>query len=135
MHYGLFEEDLVTVLIVLLATSAVFALDWPQFRGPTRDGLREETGLMKSWPAGGPKELWAYEDLGGGFSSLSIADGLIYTVGLVGQDGVLYAFDLDGNLKWKKTYGPEWTSKGNYPGTRGSGRDRKVDSCPGAPHG
>ncbi len=106
------------VLIIGFFVSVSVGLDWPQFRGPTRDGICKETGLAKKWPEGGPKELWAYEELGGGFSALSIVDGTIYTVGLVGTDGVLYALDLNGKLKWKQTYGREWTSKGQYPGTR-----------------
>lgn len=109
---------IVSVCVVLLAVSVVSGADWPQFRGPTRDGICKEAGLVKKWPEGGPKELWAYEELGGGYSSLSIVDGTIYTVGLVDSDGILYALDLNGKVKWKKTYGPEWTSKGNYPGTR-----------------
>jgi len=112
------KKWVVVVSVVLLAVSALFWVDWPQSSGPTGDGIREDAELLKSWPDGGPKELWAYEELGGGFSSVAIADGTIYTVGLVGSDGVLYALDLNGKLKWKKVYGPEWTKKGAFPGTR-----------------
>ena len=102
--------------VVLWGGSTVGAVDWPQFRGPTRDGLSPETGLMKKWPEGGPKESWSFEGLGKGYASVAVADGIVYTTGVVGSDGILFAFDLNGNLKWKVTYGPGW--KGASPGTR-----------------
>ena len=103
------------MLLSLPTCSIVSAVDWPQFRGPTRDGLSPETGLMKKWPCDGPKELWSFEGLETGFSSVAVADGMIYTTSLVGEEGFLFAFDLNGNLKWKANYGPEWT--GPHPGT------------------
>ena len=106
-----------TVILVLLMTSMVRSDDWPQFRGPNRDGKSAETGLLKQWPEGGPKLLWTTEeDLGKGWSHPVIANGAIYTLGNFQQDGVLFALDLDGKLKWKKTYGPEWFR--SEPGTR-----------------
>lgn len=106
------------LLMVLIAVPAANAADWPQFRGPNRDGISSETGLLKQWPADGPKELWSYEKLGEGYSSVSIANGFIYTCGMTDGQGYLYAFDLEGNLKYRVNYGPEWTRAGHYPGTR-----------------
>jgi len=81
--------------------------DWIQFRGPNRDGKSAETGLLKSWPAGGPKKLWtAKVNLGEGFSSVSIAKGVIYTTGMIDGQETMFALDLKGNLKWKTAYGP-----------------------------
>lgn len=57
------------------------AADWPQWRGPHRDGKSAETGLLKEWKEGGPPLAWQASGLGGGFSSLAIADGRIYTLG------------------------------------------------------
>ena len=91
-------------------------VDWTQFRGPNRDGICTETGLLTEWPSGGPKMMWSYDKLGHGFASVSVLNGVIYTTGLEGEDGVLYALDTSGNLKWKKTYGKGWT--GSNPGTR-----------------
>jgi len=98
--------------------SPVEAVDWPQFRGANRDGKSTETGLLKKWPKDGPTELWSVEGLGIGFSSAAIADGYVYTTGMVGQDkqGIVFAYDLDGNPKWKESYGPEW--KGSHKGAR-----------------
>jgi len=55
--------------------------DWPQWRGPNRDGVSTETGLLKSWPEGGPKLLWEITGLGTGYSSVSISGGRLYTMG------------------------------------------------------
>lgn len=103
-------------LIVLSYHSAAEAADWPQWRGPNRDGKSSETGLLKKWPEGGPKLLWSVDGLGTGFSTVSVADGLLYTTGMVGREGILFAYDLQGNLKWKKSYGAEW--RGSSPGVR-----------------
>ncbi len=84
--------------------------NWPQWQGPDRDAISKETGLLKKWPDGGPKLIWSANDLGGGFSSVSIADGCIYVTGFKGEQGVLTAMDLDGNRKWQKPYGLEWAS-------------------------
>jgi outer membrane protein assembly factor BamB len=96
--------------------SACAAADWPQFRGPNRDGKSAETGLLKKWPQAGPRLIWSVEGLGSGYSSAAIANGLVYTTGKHGADGYIFCFDLNGKQKWKKPYGPEWTK--SYPATR-----------------
>ena len=69
----------ITLILVFLLTSVSLADDWPQYRGPNRDGKSAETGLMKLWPAGGPQLLWSVtEDLGKGYSSPAIADAREY---------------------------------------------------------
>ncbi|MFC1738418.1 PQQ-binding-like beta-propeller repeat protein [Planctomycetota bacterium] len=98
------------------AVSAEPSCDWPQWHGPNRDAKSTETGLMKKWPEGGPELLWSADGLGTGFSTVSIAGGMIYTTGMIDKEGVLFAFDLKGKLKWQKIYGPEWTR--SSPGVR-----------------
>lgn len=85
------------------------AADWAQWRGPERNGISNETGLLKEWPEGGPKLLWTITGMGNGYSSPSIANGVLYITGTVDNIEVLSAFDLDGNLKWKKEYGKAYT--------------------------
>jgi len=92
------------------------AQDWPQWRGPNRDSVSTETGLLKKWPEGGPRLLWMARGCGSGYSTVSIADGLIYTTGDIGNECFVVAFDLDGNLKWKTPSGKTWTKE--YPGAR-----------------
>ena len=61
-----------TVLSLALSFHLAFDLvarDWPQWRGPLRDGVSRETGLLKTWPEGGPKRLWLYEKAGDGYSA------------------------------------------------------------------
>jgi outer membrane protein assembly factor BamB len=68
-------------------SAASRAADWPQWRGPNRDGKSTETGLLSAWPKQGPKLLWSARDVnkgtsvGAGYSSLAIANGRIYTMG------------------------------------------------------
>jgi outer membrane protein assembly factor BamB len=114
------KGDLVCVDVRAKAAAVpVSTTDWPQFRGPNRDGKSLETGLLKKWPEGGPKLLWSVDEgLGIGFSSVAVADGYVYTAGMVGKDknGILFAYDLDGNPKWQESYGPEWS--GSHEGAR-----------------
>lgn len=60
---------------------ALKAFDWPQWRGPNRNGLSRETGLLREWPAEGPTQLWLARGLGNGFSSVAVAGGRIFTLG------------------------------------------------------
>jgi len=89
---------------------------WPQWRGPRRDGICDETGLLASWPEGGPRQLWKVDGLGQGWSSPIIAAGRIYITGDVGEDLVVSAFDLKGGPAWRARNGKAW--KGPYPGAR-----------------
>jgi outer membrane protein assembly factor BamB len=82
------------------------------------DGVYDATGLLNEWPEGGPDILWAYEGLGQGHSSPAVRDGYIYTAGMIDSTGYLFKFDLDGNLIYKKAYGPEFTK--SFYGSRGT---------------
>jgi outer membrane protein assembly factor BamB len=81
------------VLAVFAVVTAAIASDWPQFRGPDRDGLSKETGLLKSWPAGGPKLAWKASNLGEGHAAPSVANGRVYGMGRRGNDEVVWALD------------------------------------------
>ena len=96
------------ILIVLSLATLCCGDEWPQFRGPNRDGKSSETGLLQQWPASGPALLWEVEGLGDGYSSAAIANGLVYTTGMIEGQGYVFAFDLQGRLRWKVCYGPEW---------------------------
>jgi outer membrane protein assembly factor BamB len=74
---------------------------WPQWRGANRDGISKETGLLKQWPADGPPLLWKATGAGGGYSSFSVADGRLYTMGLRGDQEYVIAFDAaTGKQAW-----------------------------------
>lgn len=87
-----------------------------QWRGPDRRGIFYEEGLLKEWPGDGPRLLWSFEGLGAGHSSVSVGNDRIFVTGMTDTLGVLFSFDTDGNLLWKKQYGPEWYV--SYGGTR-----------------
>ena len=100
-----------------LATAAAVA-EWPQFHGPRRDNRSGETGLLKQWPPGGPRLLWTAKGIGEGFSTVSIADGRIYTAGSIGRETVVTALGLDGKVRWTARNGP--AHRGSPGGTRGT---------------
>ena len=115
-----FNRSLAAFALALffMATGAARAADWPQFRGPHRDGLCDEKGLLKKWPDAGPKLLWSCEGLGEGHASLTVVKGIVYTTGrLESKDGYVFAIDPTGKIKWKQPYGPETDAKG-HPGSR-----------------
>jgi outer membrane protein assembly factor BamB len=95
---------------------AVGSPSWPQWHGPNRNAKSTETALLKSWPPDGPPLLWSLDGLGEGFSTVSLANGLIYTTGKVQDDLILFAIDLNGKLKWHKSCGPAFS--GPHPGAR-----------------
>lgn len=66
-------------LLAAAASSLGASGDGPQWRGPNRDGLSTETGLLKAWPADGPKLLWKANGLGKGVGSLSALANRLYT--------------------------------------------------------
>jgi outer membrane protein assembly factor BamB len=83
-------------------------VDWAQWRGPKRDGLSTETGLLKQWPAGGPKQLWSVDGLGAGYGSLAIAGDRIYVQGSLGGRSSVHALDrAGGKLLWTVPLGPQ----------------------------
>ena len=76
--------------------------DWPQFRGPNREGVSTERGLLKEWPTEGPKKLWTAKGLGGGYSSVAVVGGVIFSTGLKpdGQEHVFALATSDGHELW-----------------------------------
>lgn len=78
--------------LVVFSVAGAFAADWPQWRGPNRDGASAETGLLTQWPAGGPKVLWKVPG-GGGYSCFAIADGRLFTLVTRGKDELVLALD------------------------------------------
>lgn len=91
---------------------------WPQWRGPSRNGISDETGLLDSWPEAGPPLLWSTEDLGRGYSSPVIGGGRLYITGDSGEELHIFALDLEGKVQWKAQNGRSW--RGPYPGARAS---------------
>ena len=103
-----------TVLALFAAgTTAACAGDWPQWRGPDRDAISDETGLLQAWPEGGPPQAWVVQTPGEGYAAPAIVGNRIYITGSVDsgreRTGELYALSTtDGSVQWRTTYGPEW---------------------------
>jgi outer membrane protein assembly factor BamB len=94
-------------LSCLAAGSLVQADDWPNWRGPTRDGISKEMGWLSTWPAEGPKVLWK-ASIGIGFASMTVSEGRVYAMGHVADADVVYCFDaVTGQEIWKKSYPSE----------------------------
>lgn len=95
--------------------------DWPQFRGPNRDGVSEETGLLKAWPKDGPTLVWTATGLGGGYSSVSVAGERIYTLGNKGNTTYVVAIQRDsGKVRWSSELGPAGGNLGCTPTVEGT---------------
>ncbi len=86
------------------------------WRGVNRSGIYNESGLLKSWPAGGPKLIWETEDAGSGFSSPTITADAVYITGKKGDNDVLTAYTQEGKKRWETVYGK--ASNSNYPDSR-----------------
>lgn len=117
-HFGLLLP--VTALCVLTLTTSVSNLepnDWPQWRGANRDGKSSETGLMKSWPAGGPPRAWHATGAGDGYSSFSVSGGRLYTLGARGNTEYVMAFDeATGKKVWEVENGRRFSNdRGDGP--------------------
>jgi len=94
---------------------AATGTDWPEYRGPNRDGVSTETGWSTNWPAGGPKVLWK-ASVGVGHSSVSVAHEMVCTLGNAGGKDTVYCFDAaTGKVNWQYAYP---CAEGMEPGTR-----------------
>jgi hypothetical protein len=103
-----------------LAAQAPPVGDWPQWRGPARDGLSMETGLLKQWPAGGPPRVWSAGSLGAGYGSIAVSGDRVFVQGMQNRQSVVTALNrADGKVVWTKTIGPA-VSNNMGPGPRGT---------------
>lgn len=109
-------KKILSLLLVSAAALTLTAQNLVEWRGENRTGIYNEKNLLKEWPAEGPTLLWQYDGLGKGFTSVTIANNLIYTTGVADGDGFLFAFNNQGKLIWKTSYGKDWDA--SYPGAR-----------------
>src|SRR5271154_4290329 len=97
------------LLLILASVGAVAApaADWPQWRGPERTDVSRETGLLPSWPDGGPPLLSTFRDAGAGYSGPAVVGDLLYTMGAEGKTEHLYCLDTKTLKKtWSAEIGP-----------------------------
>lgn len=91
--------------------------DWNQFRGPNRDNLSPERGLLASWPDQGPRQVWTARGIGEAYSAVSISNVRVYTMGNIGQEEKVICLDLEsGREIWTASNGPAYREgQGNGP--------------------
>jgi outer membrane protein assembly factor BamB len=109
--YRIFNSLSIILIFVLTLSAAAFASgndSWPCFHGPKRDNLSPETGLIQTWPEDGPELLWTASGIGHGYSTVSIADGRIFTAGMIDKNTYVIALDLSGKKLWQKLNGQSW---------------------------
>src|SRR6266850_4597258 len=82
---------LLAIIALPIVTLTLRAADWPQFRGPQRDGVSRETGLRKDWPADGPPLLWTYTGAGVGYSGPAVVGDRLYMCGGRGDSEYVFA--------------------------------------------
>jgi outer membrane protein assembly factor BamB len=98
--------SIIAAAVCLLAHAAQTPTDWPQWRGPNRDGISKETGLLKQWPAGGPPLVWKASGAGNGYSSFSVSRGRLFTMGAKEGTEFIVAFDAaTGKQLWATQHG------------------------------
>jgi outer membrane protein assembly factor BamB len=109
-------------LSLACGTMALDAADWPQWRGPSRTGISTETGLLRQWPAAGPRLVWRIDNLGDGFSTPSVVGELMYIIVNEGmQNEMVKALNVaDAKTAWSTKIGrvgnPD--QQPSYPGAR-----------------
>ena len=121
------QKLLITVAKICLCFSAVFAAgpanmaasasDWPQWRGPDRNGVSQERGLLKQWPAEGPKLLWQVNDIGDGYSTPAVVGTRIYLLSNRGMENefVQALSTQDGKPVWTTRIGNVGNPNQNPP--------------------
>jgi outer membrane protein assembly factor BamB len=108
--------------LFLSTQCCLLAEDWPQWRGPQRNGISQEKGLLKEWPAGGPKLIWKLSDIGSGYSTPAVAHERLYILSNEGlEKEFVQAIDVaDGKKVWSMTLGKVGNpkQKPSYPAAR-----------------
>lgn len=114
-----FGKSLVVLVVALMAASSASAqVAKSGWRGPERDGIYPETGLLKQWPAAGPQQLWEVLDAGKGYSSPVVVGDRVYLTGMSDDQSqeVFSAYTLDGKRVYSTPYSKPWS--GQYPEVR-----------------
>jgi outer membrane protein assembly factor BamB len=118
-HYRKFLS-IVVIFACMGWNEFLFSEDWPAWRGPNRDGLCREKGLLKEWPKSGPPLAWKTTGIGEGFSGPAVVGNMLYITGH--KDGKQWVFALDigkqGKQVWAADFGPVRHQGSGFPGTR-----------------
>jgi outer membrane protein assembly factor BamB len=95
--------------LALLSSNSLALADWPQWRGPDRENRSPDTGLLKTWPEGGPKLVWRTDEAGLGYAGYAIVGERLYTMGLRKDKEHLLCFDAaTGKELWATAAGDKY---------------------------
>lgn len=104
-HETAFSAGVALAMMVVLACSAPAAADWPQYRGPNRDGTSPETDLVSDWGEEGPPEVWRVP-IGPAYSGLTVVGDRIYTMDSDQADEFVVAFEVESGAEvWRTKVG------------------------------
>jgi outer membrane protein assembly factor BamB len=110
-------RSLLVISIALMSfVNQVSAQNVAQWRGPQRNGIYPDTELLKTWPETGPELLFSTSDIGKGYSTAVMDNGVLYVTGMKDTLDYLTAIDEDGNIKWQVPYGLSWED--SFPDAR-----------------
>ncbi len=109
-------KGLISGVLFVLISGAVFAQDIVQWQGPDRSGIYPDKGLLKEWPAAGPELLLEVDGLGGGYSTPVVYHDVIYVTGVRDSSDIITAIRMNGEKIWEKIYGKAWSR--SYPENR-----------------
>ncbi len=111
---------ILVLAITALGARPLAADDWPQWRGPERNGVSAEKGWLAAWPAGGPRVAWKAE-VGRGLSSFVVAKGCAFTMGNEENVDTVFCFDAEtGRAVWSHKYPSDTGDKYFLGGTTGT---------------
>jgi outer membrane protein assembly factor BamB len=116
MRISMMRYVLMILIVFTFFPGRINAQNIAQWRGPGRDGIYPGTGLLKAWPEGGPEILFSTPDIGKGYSSGVLSNGVLYVTGMKDTLDYLTAISEDGNILWQVAYGRSWEN--SFPDTR-----------------
>ncbi|MEI7500086.1 MAG: PQQ-binding-like beta-propeller repeat protein [Bacteroidota bacterium] len=109
-------KKLIALLGLIFISCNISSQDISQWRGPERDGIFPESGLLQVWPKDGPPLLWSSSGIGKGYSS-AVTDGkTIFVTGMKDSTDYLTSMNIKGEIRWQVPFGPSWNS--SFPETR-----------------
>jgi outer membrane protein assembly factor BamB len=95
------------IVSVIAMNAQSSSVDWPQWRGPDRNGISKETGLLSQWPRSGPPVAWSAAMLGAGYGSISVQGDRVYVQGMRNRQSVVSTLNrADGKQVWVRILGP-----------------------------
>jgi len=103
---------IIAAVVLMVVAGSSMAADWPQWRGPNRDGKSADAGLLKQWPQDGPPPAWRIDKLGGGDSAPSISAGRIFVMANRGDEEFVWCLsEEDGREVWVMPLGPAFQQR------------------------